>query len=75
MTTYTAAHFINSPAFMAIALEDAVKLVAETNGQTVELTQKAFEMEVSNVLHSVGKLVVAAAVKCADDANKGKLWK
>lgn len=75
MTTYTPTQFINSPAFMTIALEDTIKVIAKTNGQTIELTKKAFEMEVPNVLHSVGKLVVAAAVKCAEDASNGKLWK
>lgn len=75
MTTYTAMSFMNSPAFVQIALEDALKLVAKTNGQTVELTTKAFEMEVPNVVNQVAKLVAKAAQVCADSANKGKLWK
>jgi hypothetical protein len=45
MTPYTATQFMTSPAFVKIAFEDAIKLVAKTNNQTVELTQKAFEME------------------------------
>lgn len=36
-TQYTAMSFMNSPAFVQIALEDALKLVAKTNGQTYEL--------------------------------------
>lgn len=75
MTTYTAMSFMNSPAFVQIALEDALKLVAKTNGQTVELTTKAFEMEVPNVVNQVSKLVAKAAQVCADSANKGELWK
>lgn len=70
--TYTALNFVNSPAFMAIALPDAIALVAKINGQTVELTTKAFEMDVPNVLESVGKLVVAAATMCAKEANAGR---
>ena len=75
MTTYTAMSFMNSPAFVQIALEDALKLVAKTNGQTVELTAKAFEMEVPNVVNQVAKLVAKAAQVCADEANKGNFCK
>ena len=75
MTTYTAMSFMNSPAFVQIALEDALKLVAKTNGQTVELTTKAFEMEVPNVVNQVAKLVAKAAQVCSDQANAGTLWK
>lgn len=73
--TYTAMSFMNSPAFVQIALEDALKLVAKTNGQTVELTAKAFEMEVPNVVNEVAKLVAMAAEECAKQANAGTLWK
>ena len=75
MTTYTAMSFMNSPAFVQIALEDALKLVAKVNGQTVELTTEAFGLEVSNVVNQVAKLVAKAAQHCADEANKGQLWK
>lgn len=75
MTTYTAMFFMKSPAFVQIALEDALKLVAKTNGQTVELTAKAFEMEVPNVINQVAELVAKAAQHCADEANKGGFWK
>ena len=75
MTTYTAMSFMNSPAFVQIALEDALKLVAEVNGQTVELTTEAFGLEVPNVVNQVAKLVAKAAQHCADEANKGQLWK
>lgn len=74
MTTYTAAAFIASPAFMKITLEDAIKQVAKTNGQTVELTAQAFALEVPNVINAVAKLVVFAAQHCADEANAGRLW-
>lgn len=74
-TQYTAMSFMNSPAFVQIALEDALKLVAKTNGQTVELTTKAFEMEVPNVVNQVAKLVAKAAEECALQANKGNFWK
>ena len=74
MTTYTAAAFIASPAFMEIALTDAIALVAKTNGQTVELTAEAFALEVPNVIAAVAKLVAKAAQHCADEANAGRLW-
>ncbi len=75
MTTYTAMSFMNSPAFVQIALEDALKLVAKTNGQSVELTAGAFGLEVPNVVNQVAKLVAKAAEECAKQANKGNFWK
>lgn len=75
MTTYTAMSFMNSTAFVQIALEDALKLVAKTNGQTVELTCEAFKLEVPNVVNQVAKLVAKAAQVCADSANAGTLCK
>lgn len=74
-TTYTAEHFISSPAFVKIALEDALKLVAKTNGQTYELTCESFAMQVPNVVNEVAKLMVKAAKHCADEANANRLWK
>lgn len=74
MTTYTAAQFAQSPAFMAIAVEDALKLVAKTNGQTFELACEAFEMEVQSVMSEVSKLVAAACQHCAAEANAGRMW-
>ena len=75
MTTYTAMSFMNSPAFVQIALEDALKLVAKTNGQTYELACEAFQLEVPNVVNEVAKLVAKAAQVCADEANAGRMWK
>ena len=75
MTTYTAMSFMNSPAFVQIALEDALKLVAKTNNQTLELTTEAFGLEVPNVVNQVAKLVAKAAQVCADEANAGRMWK
>ena len=75
MTTYTAMSFMNSPAFVQIALEDALKLVAKTNGQTYELACEAFQLEVPNVVNQVAKLVAKAAEECALQANKGDFWK
>lgn len=74
MTTYTAAQFAQSPAFMAIAVEDALKLVAKTNGQTFELACEAFEMEVPSVMSEVSNLVAAACQHCAAEANAGRMW-
>ena len=74
MTTYTAAQFAQSPAFMAIALEDALKLVAKTNGQTFELACEAFALELPSVMSEVGNLVAAACQHCAEEANAGRLW-
>lgn len=74
MTTYTAAQFAQSPAFMSIALSDALKLVAKTNGQTLELACEAFSLQVPNVVDQVAKLVAAAAQHCADEANAGRMW-
>lgn len=75
MTTYTAMSFMNSPAFVQIALEDALKLVAKTNGESYALACEAFKLEVPNVVNQVAKLVAKAAEECARQANKGNLWK
>ena len=74
MTTYTAAHFLNSEAFMAIAVGDAVKLVAKVNGQSHALTLKALALNVPNVVNEVTKLVNKSAEHCAQEANAGRLW-
>lgn len=74
-TQYTAMSFMNSPAFVQIALEDALKLIAKTNGQTYELACEAFGLEVPNVVNQVAKLVAMAAEECAKQANAGTLWK
>ena len=70
---YTAANFLNSPAFLAVALEDALKLVAKTNGQTYELALTALANEVPNVVREVTKLLGLAAEHCAKEANAGRL--
>lgn len=72
--TYTAEAFKASPAFLKVAIEDAVKVVAKTNGQTESLTMEALSMGVSNVVEAVCKLVNAAAEHCAKEANAGMLW-
>ena len=73
-TTYTAEAFMASPAFLKIAIEDAVKVVAKTNGQTESRTMEALSMGVENVVESVCKLVNAAAEHCAKEANADRLW-
>lgn len=73
-TTYTAEAFKASPAFLKVAIEDAVKVVAKTNGQTEPLTMEALSMGVPNVVEAVCKLVNAAAEHCAKEANAGQLW-
>lgn len=75
VNTYTAMSFMKSPAFVQIALEDALKLVAKTNGQTYELACESFKLEVPNVINQVAELVAKAAQHCADEANKGCFWK
>lgn len=55
---------------MEIAVEDALKVVAKTNGQSLELAKKAFVMQVPNVVNEVAELVILAAEHCADEANK-----
>jgi hypothetical protein len=70
--TYTAENFVASPAFVKIAVEDALAVVAKANGQTVELAAQAFALEVPN---QVAKLVAKAAEHCAAEANAGRLWK
>lgn len=74
MTTYTAAQFAQSPAFMAIALEDALKLIAKTNGQSYELACQAFALEVPSVVAQAAELIAAACQHCANEANAGRLW-
>lgn len=75
MSTYSAANFLNSPAFLKIATEDAVNLVAKANDQTYALTLKALAQQVPNVVSEVTKLITCAAEHCADEANAGRLWK
>ncbi len=72
---YTAQAFISSPAFVKIALEDALLVVAKVNNQSVELARTAFEMGAPNVVEKVAQLMVKAAQHCADEANAGPLWK
>lgn len=73
--TYTKEAFLSSPRFMEIAVEDALKIVAKTNGQSLELAQKAFSLQVPNVVNKVAELVIMAAEHSAKLANEGKLWK
>lgn len=73
--TYTADMFLNSPAFLKIAADDAVKLVAKTNNQTYATTLEALGLQVPNVVTEITKLIAAAAEHCATEANAGRLWK
>lgn len=73
--TYTAEHFLNSTAFLEIATQDAVTLVAKTSGQAYALTLQALAQQVPNVVRQVAKLITAAAEHCAQEANAGRLWK
>lgn len=73
--TYTADMFLNSPAFVKIAAEDALKLIAKTNKQSYELTLEALGMGVESVVNKLQELILLAAEHCAKDANQGKLWK
>lgn len=75
MVTYSADNFLNSPAFLQIATEDAVKLVAKTNAQSYALTLEALAKQVPNVVSQVTKLIASAAEHCAKEANAGRLWK
>lgn len=72
--TYTAEHFLHSEAFMRVTVEDAIKTVAKTNGQTFELTAQALALQTPNVVRDVFKLVQVAAEHCASEANAGRLW-
>jgi hypothetical protein len=71
---YTAEHFMNSPAFLEIATQDAVALVAQANGQAYSLTLQALVQQVPNVVRQVARLISRAAEHCADEANAGRLW-
>ena len=73
--TYTAEHFLNSPAFLEIATQDTITLVAKTNGQAYVLTLQALAQQVPNVVRQVARLITAAAEHCAQEANAGLLWK
>lgn len=74
-TKYTAQAFMSSPAFVKIALEDALMVIAEANKQSVDLARTAFEMGTPNVVEKIARLMVKAAEHCADEANAGRLWK
>lgn len=73
-TAYTAASFLNSSRFVELATEDALKVVAKTNGQPYALALDALTQQVPNVVSQVAKLVSAAAEHCANEANAGRLW-
>lgn len=72
--TYTAEAFIKSPAFMEIATEDAIEVIAKANGQTIAKTKEAFNMQVPSVVNKAAELVMKAAQHCANEANAGRLW-
>ena len=74
-TRYTTQAFMSSPAFVKIAIEDALAVVAKANNQSVELARTAFEMGTPGVVEKVAQLMVKAAQHCADEANAGRLWK
>lgn len=66
---YTAANFLASPAFAEIVMDEAIELMAKKNGQTVEATREALSGGAEVLSAQVAKLVLAAARRCADDAN------
>lgn len=72
--TYAAENFLSSPAFLEIATQDAVSVVAKANGQTYSLTLQALVQQVPNVVHQVAVLISRAAEHCAREANAGRLW-
>ena len=74
MPAYTAAAFLSSPAFLKVAAEDALKLIAEKNGQSYALALEALSLEVPNVVRQLEQLLSVAAEHCAAEANAGRLW-
>lgn len=72
---YSTESFLASPAFLRIATEDAVKLVAKVNNQSYELTLYALSVMTPSVVTQVAALVIKAASHCAAEANAGRLWK
>lgn len=71
---YTAQQFIASPAFVEIATEEALKLIAKTNNQPFDLAVLALALKTPNVVSQVAELVAKAAQHAADEANAGRLW-
>ena len=70
MTNHTAVSIITaSPRFVELATEDALKVIAKTNGQTFAMAKKAFALEVESVVIEVAKLVMLGAQKFADNLN------
>lgn len=67
--TYTAEQFIKSERFMEITTEEAVKTIAKANGQTIDATRRALDLATPNVVKEYVKLIMAAARKCAEEAN------
>ncbi|VVP44490.1 hypothetical protein [Pseudomonas fluorescens] len=53
MTAYTAENFLSSSRFLEVPIEDAVRLLAKTNGQSYALTLRALAQEVPNVVREV----------------------
>ena len=70
MTNHTAQSVIMaSPRFVELSTEEALKVIAKTNGQTLELTKKAFALRVENVVNEVAKLVILGAEEFAKKLN------
>jgi len=70
MSNHTAASIIMaSPRFVELSTEEALKVIAKTNGQTLELAKKAFALRVENVVNEVAKLVILGAEEFAKKLN------
>lgn len=67
---YNAAHFIASPAFMKIAVNEACKMLAEANNAKPEDIKNAYRLGADKVVNNVNELVMEAAEASAKRYNE-----
>jgi hypothetical protein len=70
MKKITGFDVLKSSAFLKIAFEEAIKTIARINGQTVEVTEAAYKLQVPNVMMNVTKLIATAADDYAKRVNE-----
>lgn len=62
----TAEHVATAPAFLDVALPEAIRTIAKKNGRTVSETIDAYRLGVPNVVNGVRELLHAAAEELAN---------
>lgn len=69
MKAITAKEILSSETFFLVAVMDALKIVAQSNGRQMSDAVKAYSLRVPAVVEQVEKLVLDAASQMASDLN------